>query len=426
MYNYIWCCDYNLKVGIYMCREKYYISSEIELSKEINQNAYYLNGEKLKKDINEDFSWIDFKNEIKLNVNKFINKKFDNIIFLAGAGASVVLKADGKIDSDFGKTVKMIADDIFNELKDTEDLFSLEELAKITSFSQSIIKENSDGKELRTDFNLEDFLSNLFHFKMYISAEERTKYTATVNKILTLIKKNTNYDYSSEKFKHGAILKILTEKIEAPNKLSVVTTNYDTLFEEAAADGNYTIFDGFNFLSKPQFDSDMFEWNLVKEVQNIKTKELEYSKRVFNLIKIHGSLTWERSANDKITRQRKEDITIVENTVMIFPSSDKYAQTYQEPYFELFSKFQELLKRPNTLLITTGFSFADNHISKMITQAVKNNKGFSLLVSDFNIEQTSVNWQNLFGLMKEYHQIAFLKATLNDSLVDFLGGSIND
>jgi hypothetical protein len=111
---------------------------------------------------------------------------------------------------------------------------------------------------------------------------------------------------------------------------------------------------------------------------------------------------------------------------MIFPSSDKYAQSYQEPYFELFSKFQELLKRPNTLLITTGFSFADNHISKMITQAVKNNKGFSLLVSDFNIEQESDNWTELFELMKDYHQITFLKATLNDSLVEFLGGNYDD
>ena len=31
---------------------------------------------------------------------------------------------------------------------------------------------------------------------------------------------------------------------------------------------------------------------------------------------------------------------------MIFPSSNKYMQSYQEPYFELFIKFQELLKRP--------------------------------------------------------------------------------
>lgn len=29
-------------------------------------------------------------------------------------------------------------------------------------------------------------------------------------------------------------------------------------------------------------------------------------------------------------------------------------QSYQEPYFELFTKFQELLKRPDTLFILQG------------------------------------------------------------------------
>ncbi|MDT2801788.1 SIR2 family protein [Vagococcus lutrae] len=411
--------------------EKYYISSEIILEKDITEGEifYYKNGNKLKNDTDskEAFSETDFKNEIKLNVSKFINKKFDNIVFLAGAGASVVTNNEGNIDSNFGKTVKMIADDIFIKLNTEQDLFSLQELAEITYFNR---KENivqiKDGKEvLIDDFNLEDFLSNLLHFEPYV-IEDEAKYIATKNKILTLIKSNTDYSYQSTILKHGAILKILTKRIEEPNKLSVVTTNYDTLFEGAAAAGNYTIFDGFNFLAEPQFDSDMFDWNLVRDISNIKTKELEYSRRVFNLIKIHGSLTWQRNSDGKIVRRRKQDISDIEKTVMIFPSSDKYAQSYQEPYFELFSKFQELLKRPNTLLITTGFSFADNHISKMITQAVKNNKGFSLLVSDFNIEQESDNWTELFELMKDYHQITFLKATLNDSLVEFLGGHHDD
>ncbi|RMI77107.1 SIR2 family protein [Streptococcus iniae] len=412
--------------------KRHYISSETTLSKENieDKTLYYKNDDELKNDTNssqENFSETDFKNEIKSNVSKFINKKFDNIVFLAGAGASVVTDAKGNIDSNFGKTVKIIADDIFKKLNEEQNLYSIQELAELTYFNRNEnIIQIKDGKETLIDnFNLEDFLSNLLHFEPFV-IDEKDKYITTKNRILTLIKNNTDYSYQSSILKHGAILKILTKRIEAPNKLSVVTTNYDTLFEGAAAAGNYTIFDGFNFLAEPQFDSDMFDWNLVREISNIKTKELEYSKRVFNLIKIHGSLTWERNSNGKIMRRRKQDISDIENTVMIFPSSDKYAQSYQEPYFELFSKFQELLKRSNTLLITTGFSFADNHISKMITQAVKNNKGFSLLVSDFNIEQESDNWIELFELMKDYHQIAFLKATLNDDLVEFLGGNYDD
>lgn len=326
--------------------KRHYISSETTLSKENieGKTLYYKNDDELKNDTNssqENFSETDFKNEIKSNVSKFINKKFDNIVFLAGAGASVVTDAKGNIDSNFGKTVKIIADDIFKKLNEEQNLYSIQELAELTYFNRNEnIIQIKDGKETLIDnFNLEDFLSNLLHFEPFV-IDEKDKYITTKNRILTLIKNNTDYSYQSSILKHGAILKILTKRIEAPNKLSVVTTNYDTLFEGAAAAGNYTIFDGFNFLAEPQFDSDMFDWNLVREISNIKTKELEYSKRVFNLIKIHGSLTWERNSNGKIMRRRKQDISDIENTVMIFPSSDKYAQSYQEPYFELFLNFK--------------------------------------------------------------------------------------
>lgn len=96
-------------------------------------------------------------------------------------------------------------------------------------------------------------------------------------------------------------------------------------------------------------------------------------------------------------------------------------QSYQEPYFELFTKFQELLKRPNTLLITTGFSFADNHISQMIIQAIIHNKSLATLISDYNIVQSNRNWNKLMELMNKNYQIAFLKATMNDDLTDYVG-----
>ena len=302
----------------------------------------------------------------------------------------------------------------------------MEELAKKAHYKNKVIKNKVIDKnepDLSKDFDLEDFLSGVIHFEPYIDdKEEKEKYIATKNRILELIKENTSYSYDEAKFKHETILNILTEKIESPSKLSVITTNYDTVFEDAAANQNYTVFDGFKFLANPKFDSDMFNWNLVKEVSDIKTRELEYNKRVFNLIKLHGSLTWKKNQKGEITRVLNGDQVEAKDTVMIFPSSDKYAQSYQEPYFDLFTKFQELLKRKNTLLITAGFSFSDNHIFRMISQAVKNNKELALLVTDYDIDQQdNKNWQELLELGKSYHQIAFLKATLNDNLSTYLG-----
>ena len=190
----------------------------------------------------------------------------------------------------------------------------------------------------------------------------------------------------------------------------------------------------------------MFEWNLVKEVQNINTREVEFKQKTFNLVKIHGSLTWEKNG-DKIYRKDKDSITDTDKMVMVFPSSDKFAQSYQEPYFELFTKFQDLMKRPNTLLISVGFSFADVHISKMITQALKNNTSLKLLVTDFNISPNRVwdkvskqyievnngdpnfnqNWKELIKLMDQGYSISFLKTTMNSDLNDYLSGRyLND
>lgn len=408
-------------------REYFYKSANVSYYAE--SDSYFKNEEQLiSVDEDKEFNLVDLKKLVQQELNSILHTKFDNIVLLAGAGASVVVENDG-INNSFGKTVAMIARDIFNQLNEGSDIYSLVQLSKIIDFgniTKKITDDNNGETEILSEnFNLEDFLSSLQHYAPYVK-KEKVKYEKSLNTILEIIKKNTDYSYDRNKLKHGAILNLLIKKIKSPNKLSVVTTNYDTLFEEAGANLNYIVFDGFNFVEDSKFESDIFDWNLIREVPIMKTSELEYRDKVFNLIKIHGSLTWERGNDGNIYRKKKDAINNVNNTVMIFPSSDKYAQSYQEPYFELFTKFQELLKKQNTLLITTGFSFSDNHISKMITQAIKNNSSLTVVVSDFNINQQSDNWEEITHLMKEHNPIVFLKATLNDGLTEYLGGKYED
>lgn len=435
--------------------ELHYLSNAISYGVDkINDKEFFDSNGKLEKQESKDgfqneFQEIDFKRLISEKIRKTIyGEKYSNIVFLAGAGASVV---GG--NPNYGKTVKMIADDIFGKLHDMEDLYTLEELAEKCKYNNGKILEegqieSEDSPLLNSSFNLEDFLSTLFHYRPYVSENEKETFNHSIQKILELIKENTNYSYDSKDLKHGALLNFLSSLSgKDGNKFSVFTTNYDVLIEEAAAENNFVIFDGFNFTPLPKFDSNMFEWNLVKEVPNVNTREVEYKDKTFNLVKIHGSLTWERQENGSIIRKSKDSITDTNNMVMVFPSSDKFAQSYQEPYFELFTKFQELIKRPNTLLISSGFSFADDHISKMVTQALKNNSSLKLLVTDYNIDPNRVwnedkkqyteieewdsgynkNWAELVRLMDEGYPISFLKATMNSDLVDYLSGRyLND
>lgn len=384
-----------------------------------DNDKYLKNGTPLEDEDGNDINDYTFKLLIKKEISHFIHKNYSNIIVLAGAGASVVSN-DNNIRAEFGKTVPMLAELVNEKLKTDSSCFSLQELADFCKYNVPV--EKAEEGKINPKFNLEDFLSNLLSFEKYVTENDYPKYEVSKNKIFDLIISNTSYDYDELYLKHAAFINTVSHLVKTPSKLSIVTTNYDTLIEDAADSIGFSVIDGFTFAHRPQFDSDMFEWNLVKDIENIKTRELEYKKNIINLIKLHGSLTWERS-NDHIYRKEKCD---VKNPIMIFPSSNKYMQSYQEPYFELFIKFQELLKRPNTLLITAGFSFADNHISQMITQAIKHNKSLAVLISDHNINQENENWIRLQELMKQNYQITFLKATMNSDLVDYLGEYYDD
>lgn len=401
--------------------KNYYISTSIKLSSKNEEKEFLKNGIPLTKSEEHYDKPIDtfaeFKPYITHEVSRFINRSFDNIIILAGAGASVVL-SENDIDPKFGKTVFMLAKVIYDDLKEDSEEYSLVGLSKKIKYEVEVEIEDDDGlKKLNKEFNLEDFLSNVITYENYVSKDDKNKYRNTKDKIFKLIRENTSYAFDNEKLKHGAFINKLSKKVKSPSKLTIVTTNYDTLFEEAAENLGFTVMDGFSFSHKPYFDSNMFDWNLVKDIENVKTNELEYKRNILSLLKLHGSLTWERDQ----ARILRKDKSSVDSPIMIFPSSNKYMQSYQEPYFELFTKFQELLKRPNTLLITTGFSFMDTHISKMITQAIKHNKGLSILVSDYDISQNTYNWKELLSLMNDNYQIAFLKATMNSDLTDYLG-----
>lgn len=397
----------------------------IEYFKSVNNKYTYDNDKYLKNEtplMDEDGNSINdasFKLLIKKETSHFIHKNYGNIIVLAGAGASVVLNGNN-ICEKFGKTVSMLAELINKELKMDSNCFTLQELADFCKYNVPV--EEVEESKINPKFNLEDFLSDLLSFEKYVAEGDYPKYEVSKNKIFDLIISNTSYDYDESYLKHSAFINTVSHLVKTPSKLSIVTTNYDTLIEDAADSIGFTVIDGFTFAHRPQFDSDMFEWNLVKDIENIKTRELEYKKNIINLLKLHGSLTWERS-DKHIFRKEKNN---VKKPIMIFPSSNKYMQSYQEPYFELFIKFQELLKRPNTLLITTGFSFADNHISQMIIQAILHNKSLALLISDYNINQENENWIRLQELMQHNYQIAFLKETMNSDLVDYLGEYYDD
>lgn len=427
--------------------ELFWISNETQLTQNLCddcEDTYCKDNEPIKQEDGKNISKKQFETLVRNQTIQFINKGFDNIVVLVGAGASVIDNKFEKDEKGFAKsgvTVSQIAEEILNQLDNktyqlrspnkttTEnvDVFTLEEISKKSKYLDNIIKDKKNpsekSKKLRDDFNLEELLSNVFLYEKFVSEKDKKKFINTRNAIMDIIIKSTSYDYDDNRFNHAKFLNILSRLKKREHKLNIVTTNYDTLLEDAAEKINWTVFDGFSFSQTPKFDSSMFDWNMVKTVPNVKTNEKIYKSNVANLLKIHGSITWTKSeSGENILRKNKRS---VESPVMIFPSSNKYEKSYQEPYFDLFHKFQELLHQPNTLLITTGFSFADNHIARMITSAIKTNDELSILITNYDIknENSNENFIEIKREMKNFYNIAFLRATMNDNLTYYMGGT---
>lgn len=147
--------------------------------------------------------------------------------------------------------------------------------------------------------------------------------------------------------------------------VEVFTTNYDLLFEQAFERLRVPFFDGFSGSSEPFFDPSTVAGN-------------DLPARWTRLWKLHGSLGWTANARGEVVRTGN-----AKATHLVFPEHLKYDQTQKAPYAALFDKLRAFLMTPDTLLIATGFSFADAHISARIDECLAANPSASVFAFQF-------------------------------------------
>ena len=93
--------------------------------------------------------------------------------------------------------------------------------------------------------------------------------------------------------------------------------------------------------------------------------------------KIHGSLGWEVKPDAIIrTGSRKA-------AQLIYPDHLKYEQIARQPYSALFERLRDFLTTPDTILMCSGFSFFDAHISAVLDEALSANPHTAVLAFQF-------------------------------------------
>lgn len=226
-------------------------------------------------------------------------------------------------------------------------------------------------KELgEQNFNIETILSNLEQKASFIGGGTlNTLKKEDFENLIVEIKKNVRKMVSVHKIDDTKIATkdIVSELVHADfanwigqaerkYPIEIFTTNYDFLFELGLEHKEIPYYDGFCGSLRPFFNPESVE-------------DFEFLAKQTKLWKIHGSLGWHFDKDtEKILRVNPDD-----DDILIYPSSLKYKDSKKQPYESLLDRLSNFLKKDDSILITCGYSWGDEHINARIFSALKSN-----------------------------------------------------
>lgn len=273
------------------------------------------------------------------------------IAFLFGAGTSLSKKNDKSlVVPAIGKMTEIIESKII-----VNDIYK-----------KAIDEIKIEIKNKKLNYNIETLLSNLEQKIEIIGIGKLNglnieNITALIKEIKTEVRtlvsihKKILEDNKTENLIHSDFAEWIGRAVRK-YPIEIFTTNYDYLFELGLESKNIPYYDGFTGSYQPFFNSESVD-------------DMSFLPRQTKLWKIHGSLGWHF---DKISKNvwRKDSDS---EDMLIYPSITKYNNSKKQPYTALMDRLNNFLKEPDTILITCGYSFGDDHINERILTALQTN-----------------------------------------------------
>lgn len=220
---------------------------------------------------------------------------------------------------------------------------------------------DSDAATLREDLKtiLTQFSASILAGEAGIAAAEESKREVAFNTLVTF-------------------LMSFASRTGTRDRLSIFTTNYDRLIEAGAELAGLHLLDRFVGSLMPIFRSSRLDLDMHYNPPGIRG-EPRYLEGVARFTKLHGSVDWIYAGSDirriglpfgaakvdsYLGTPGLEDVDA--NRLMIYPNSAKDRETSDYPYVELFRDLAAAVCRPNSTLVTYGYSFGDEHINRVI------------------------------------------------------------
>lgn len=148
----------------------------------------------------------------------------------------------------------------------------------------------------------------------------------------------------------------------------VFTTNYD-LFNETAMDRlGIPYANGFSGVIERRFNPATFRYALAEQL-DVSSRKWSAVDAFVYLCKLHGSISWTEDDHG-LFPIRERWPTDGGSKMMIFPTPAKQNSSLASPYADLFREFQSRVVREQSVLITAGYAFGDEHLNNIIYQAL--------------------------------------------------------
>lgn len=161
-------------------------------------------------------------------------------------------------------------------------------------------------------------------------------------------------------------------------RLHIFTTNYDRYIEAGSEIAGLRLIDRFIGTLMPIFRASRLDVDLHYNPPGIRG-EPRYLEGVARFTKLHGSIDW--IADEHYVRRQAlpfgaqaldeylnplDESSWDMRSLMVYPNSAKDSETAAYPYVELFRDFASAICRPNSTVITYGYSFGDEHLNRAI------------------------------------------------------------
>ena len=228
-----------------------------------------------------------------------------------------------------------------------------------------ILGRTSEADALRNDLDtvLKDFADSILSSERTLAGANETKREQAFNALVSF-------------------LMSFASRTGIRDRLGLFTTNYDRVLEVGAELAGLHLLDRFIGTVSPIFRSSRIDLDLHYNPPGIRG-EPRFVEGVARFTKLHGSLDW-ANVDESILRfglpfgaseiepylKAPGLSTSKANSLMIYPNASKDRETAEYPYVELFRDFAAAVARPNAVTVTYGYSFGDEHINRVLQDAL--------------------------------------------------------